>query len=496
MEIDVNIEMFKGIDIYRKLLVVVLVVFFIMCLINIDREIPNHDEATYYYHGKLILNPELYSLCSVDPQHCDVYPPKIVHTYTDHPPFGKYLVAFVLLINDSVVSGRVFTLLFGVGVILLTYLLGAKLYNRKIGLIAGMLTAVALPVVNLSRVIYADIPMTFFMLLSMILLVYGRKNKKLIVLSGLVAGFAVLIKFTAFVVILPLVFILLYYFLEIKFKDGFEINIRKHKQEVVASIVVFVLIGFVIYNILTLVLYGFFSTEQVWKYQQASGRLAMNSLDVVGFLGILSSSIALFPFVILGALYMLKRRAKRDVIILSGLIPLAGYLFMQGHIGKFFTSSAHYFVPLVPFAAVVVALVSWKLYRRYGKVIGIVLVLLVVGQVIIQAPYYFEYQGAKETMAGYKEGIADLGERVPKEVPMLTTYNGLGLRFVYGWKQTFLIDTWTDDQLRTAVEQNLNKTRFVVLLDARDAKLEGRLTVMKDLCEQEKITDVFYLYKC
>ena len=145
--------------------------FFFVCALNMNNKIPDYDESVYYYHGRLILHPELYDFCTVDPQRCDVYPPKAlgpltILTFTDHPPLGKYIIAFAFWINETLFTGRLITLLFGCATVLLTYLIAKKFYGSFVGLLSAFFIASSLSFTSLSILLFHDVPMSFFVVSS------------------------------------------------------------------------------------------------------------------------------------------------------------------------------------------------------------------------------------------------------------------------------------------------------------------------------------------
>jgi len=107
-------------------------------------------------------------------------------------PTGEAMVRALRLVN----------VLFGVGVVGLTYLLGRRLGGELVGLGAGLLVAVN-PVVNrMSVSTYAEIPSTFFLLLSLWLLVRalhteGASVHRLAVGAGLAIGVGCMIRYQA-----------------------------------------------------------------------------------------------------------------------------------------------------------------------------------------------------------------------------------------------------------------------------------------------------------
>ncbi len=104
---------------------------------------------------------------------------------------------------------RLVSVLFGVGIVGLTYLLGRRLSGEAVGLAAGLLVAVN-PVVNrLSVSTYAELPSTFFVLLCLWLLLRAarpsaRRASWLAAGAGLALGVGCMIRYQAIFYLPPI----------------------------------------------------------------------------------------------------------------------------------------------------------------------------------------------------------------------------------------------------------------------------------------------------
>lgn len=516
-EIEKNIKQ-ESKKIERKIssnyIILVLIVFsfFLFNLVNIDANVQGDDEATYYYQGRLILHPELYEYCQTDPQHCDIYPPKDffgfpVNVYTEHPPFGKYLFAFALLFNESIIAQRVFILILGALTILVVFFLSKELYDGKIAIFSSLLIALSLPFVIHSRYVFPDIPMTLFILLSIFFFYKGFKRSEniSIILGGFFSGLAILTKYPAFALLPIIVYIFYKFLLKVKFvlkEFSFDISIENKKilKPFFISLIILFLVGIGIYNIIAFSLYGFFPLQKNIEYESAVGHISAKSFDIIGFLASLNESIVLFPLLLLGIVYFLMRRRPEDIIVLLGFFIFAVYSFLQGHVSEFFAPPRvhHYLVPIVPFAAIMLSNLIFFINRKIEKSNTKILVFVIIGMIavahlVFYAPYYMK---PKDDDA-YKAAIKNLN--VSKETPILVAYSILGLKFYYGWKYTYAIDNLQPYEIKNVVQNNLNKS-FAILIDNKWQNAEKTLTVLRDICPREDISyenkTIFYLYKC
>jgi hypothetical protein len=126
---------------------------------------------------------------------------------TRHGYFLTGIRALFYLISPSVSIQRAITVFFGVLSILLTYLLAYELYDKKVAILSALLVSIFPLHVILSRGLYSEIPISFFILCTFLFLVKGmkRKNLKLILLSSIFYSFAVLTKVTALLFFFPII---------------------------------------------------------------------------------------------------------------------------------------------------------------------------------------------------------------------------------------------------------------------------------------------------
>ncbi len=95
--------------------------------------------------------------------------------------------------------GRVVSVLFATGTVVLIYLIGRRLYSRGVGMLAGLLLAINFTHVRISHFVTPDAIMTFFVTLAVLLnyriLRYGRLRDY--VLGGIAVGLAATTKYNA-----------------------------------------------------------------------------------------------------------------------------------------------------------------------------------------------------------------------------------------------------------------------------------------------------------
>lgn len=95
-----------------------------------------------------------------------------------HPPLAKYTQALgILAFGANSFGWRISSVLFGVGVVWLTYMLGKKIIHTQAGLLAAALVSLDGLLFVQSRIAMNDIHVTFFILATAISYVYYRQKR-------------------------------------------------------------------------------------------------------------------------------------------------------------------------------------------------------------------------------------------------------------------------------------------------------------------------------
>lgn len=116
-----------------------------------------------------------------------------------HPPVFTALVTFSMYIfGESLASASYPSLLAGVLLILLAYLLGSLVYSRWVGFLAAVIMWMDPITILSSQKVWMDTTIAFFSVLSLYFYIYAFKNKKdwFFILSGIAGGLAVNTKYT------------------------------------------------------------------------------------------------------------------------------------------------------------------------------------------------------------------------------------------------------------------------------------------------------------
>ncbi|MBD3295990.1 MAG: phospholipid carrier-dependent glycosyltransferase [Candidatus Omnitrophica bacterium] len=115
--------------------------------------------------------------------------------WSDKPPLYMWATAlFSLIFGMNEFSVRLFSALCGIGTVLTTYLLGIRLYSRRAGFSAALFLLSTWAFIWSSKMGMLDIPLTFFITLSLLLFDLGRKKNIFYFFCPVAFGLAFLTK--------------------------------------------------------------------------------------------------------------------------------------------------------------------------------------------------------------------------------------------------------------------------------------------------------------
>jgi 4-amino-4-deoxy-L-arabinose transferase-like glycosyltransferase len=102
--------------------------------------------------------------------------------FFENPPLFMYMLSFLFRIFGvtSTLIARSFNTILGSGTILLAYFIGKHLYGRPVGIISAALLSLNPLHWWISTRILTDVPLTFFIYLSLLMMIRNRKGKSLI----------------------------------------------------------------------------------------------------------------------------------------------------------------------------------------------------------------------------------------------------------------------------------------------------------------------------
>lgn len=279
---------------------------------------------------------------------------------------------------DVLFAGRLVSVLFGVGTVVVVYYLGRELLDRRAGMFASVFLATSVGYVLTAHYATEDVPMTFFLMLGFLLTVraFHSGDTRTLLAAALVAGLAASTKATAGLLVLPIAIVI----------------IERHWSESGTAV------GFVkaAWKYPTLTILGYVSTtpsifvhpvswaDEISRYVVRSTSDVSYNWSDPGWLIQLAhlaegQGIALFLFSVLSVLlvvaFLLRGTLDSAVwLLLLYAIPYFSVI-IQGNMTQF-----PRVMPLFPILAVLAGLAGSELTRstRSVRVVGIGLLTLVV----------------------------------------------------------------------------------------------------------------------
>lgn len=244
--------------------------------------------------------------------------------------------------------GRSWIAAFGTGTILVTYYLGEKLENKRVGLVAAFLIAITPMHIKYSKIIRSDVLLTFFILLAFYyclnILIFNRQKDYL--LTGGFLGLAIVTKYPA-IIFVPT--IILAHFMSHK-------SLRKEIKKIGISAGSCLLAGFLAAPFLFI---DINTAIRDITNEARTGNVGGNGegllINLVWYWQeALTNSLTSFGMFLLliGIITTLVTREKKLLLLIS--FPLLFYLFISSLSLRW----DRWIIPLLPFACL---LIAWTL---------------------------------------------------------------------------------------------------------------------------------------
>ena len=121
-----------------------------------------------------------------------------------HSPVFSFLTAFVFKIfGIGSVQARMISIIFGLFTIYFVFLIGRKLYNDKLGLLASFFYGINAYVINISRKAFVESVQLFFIIVAFYIWIGTSGRKRLF--SGIFFGLALLTKINVIYMVFPFI---------------------------------------------------------------------------------------------------------------------------------------------------------------------------------------------------------------------------------------------------------------------------------------------------
>jgi hypothetical protein len=264
---------------------------------------------------------------------------------------------FIIFVS---VLGRSVTILLGLGAVFLTFILGKKLYNEKVGLLSALFISLSLYHVQNSSWATLDVPNSFFFILT-IYLAYRMHEKptvKFYLLTGISLGILTGTKYTGAI---SLIIILILHFhrgfvSKKKLSDIIKMSFSKNLW------VLFLSAGivFLVTTPAVLLKPTIFTDSLSQLLNRDAGRKYSLVFDYMIFVNIVKNYATvtdpvLTVLMIFGLVYPFKKRWDREIPILSVII-----IFFIA----FGALTSRHLIAVLPLTSIVGAQAIWLLYKK------------------------------------------------------------------------------------------------------------------------------------
>lgn len=299
-------------------------------------------------------------------------------SFHDHPPLFFLIEHLSMkLLGINLVAVRLPVVLFGVGSVILLFLLAKKMFNERVALFAALILSVNSYHIWVSRIGIQDGMVIFLILLIIWLWMKAIDDKKYLLWCGVAIGAGILTKYTI-IIIFPILFL---------HALIFKVKARKEKYFWAGLATVLVVSAPVwLYNIFLYKARGHFDFQisaalgqQVpewafrWGRIQAGGladRFSNFFVSIFSAQSIWFNAICAISFAYLGVVYL--RTKNKAILFLGGVILLFFLWFLV-------TGSALRFVVMViPLLVLFVSLFLERLYINFNRFfVGLLIIIFV-----------------------------------------------------------------------------------------------------------------------
>lgn len=286
-----------------------------------------------------------------------------------------------------VMVSRSLVALFGVGLVLLMYLIGARLYSKKVGLLAALLSATSFILVRNSHFGTVDIPAAFLgmAVIYFCINIMQKGRTRDYIFAALFIALAAATKFSMLLFVLPLLYA---HISRYKLKKwGWAVLDKKIWLSGAAGVFFFLIACPLIWLDFRETWGGIVGTsrfESVGKVGSGGGLLSYWTGDQSAGFGVFYPNsipgvfgVALTIIAALAVVYLLIRHRKSDWLLLWCLVPV--YFMFE----KMSIKAMRHILPIIPILLLAVSILLTDILDRLKKEIGILLTVLIFGWLTI-----------------------------------------------------------------------------------------------------------------
>jgi 4-amino-4-deoxy-L-arabinose transferase-like glycosyltransferase len=351
------------------ILILVLSIVIRLLFLNLP-ELRSRDEALYASASRSFLQNPFKPILISNPipglENNQLFP----HIFLTKPPLIFWLTAAsynIFGINEFAV--RFVPAVFGVFSIIITYMLAEHIFNKKIALFSSLLLSICQFHIKYSRQGMLDVPLTFFVLLTLFLFLKGFNSESespvFFILAGISQGLGILTKWHA--ALFPTFTIILFILLLRKNQIIFSRNFAFYLLAVLLSILPWLIYIYV----------SFPETARAVLLFEIAGRpFTEGPRGPFWFFSRLMWGLTPWgPIVLIAVIYSFWKRTSGDIYLLL----IIGTTFIAYDIS--YAKLTHYILPIVPFLLILTARFIYDIINFKEKII-ILLLISFVGSVV------------------------------------------------------------------------------------------------------------------
>ncbi len=306
-------------------------------------------------------------------------------------PLPVYLYKiFYQLFNPTgnlLLTGRFLSGLFTILTVFLIFQIGKRVFNEKVGLVAGFIFIFAPGIIQHAHFITTESILNFFLALIMLISIFVYKNRQLrwFLIIGLLIGAATASKVTG--LSFGLIPLIVYIYLLVKAKNKITVSVYFFGSLILAGLTSLVLSPYQIIDFHSFMGEQLYMQSVVLGFSKAPFTLIYQNTPsyIYPLLSILPLTFGFLslPLSLIGFYYLIKSRRNKILTILLIAYPLVYFAWA----GAWFAKFSRYYILLIPFLSLFAAYAISRLQKKYQI---IALVVIAANGLIFFKSIYFQ----------------------------------------------------------------------------------------------------------
>ncbi len=308
-----NRQAIKSIFNYSFNIYFILLLCFVVRLYSANTIWMNPDEGTWLYDASLVLKG---------------YTPFADYASRD-PLYLLLLLPFIEFFGNTLLAGRLLSVIFEVGSTFMIFLIGKKLYNKNIGLLASLIYTISPIFIFWNSILKTEPIQQLFVLLAMYFLINGIKidNRRQLFLNGIFLGLAILVRKSAVVFLITELFFI--------YCNSKNLTKTVKKMFVIGSGALFSLLPFLIFMINTKPFYDMAGVNVFSRFALQLNTFFINHLGMINIL-VKEGLYLIAPLSIFFIFFLSGRTKKIPFKSMAYFVPFIAFLYILGDVYAYY----------------------------------------------------------------------------------------------------------------------------------------------------------------